>query len=388
MKTPSFDPFLPELRTDPYPAYRALRENDPVHYSETVRSWVLSRHADVSAFFLDPDRLLSDRTKAKKWRGPARSPMHATFQSDPPEHTRLRSLVSKAFTPRVIDGMRERAQQVTTDLLDSMADRDGVDIVGEFAYPLPMTIIAEIIGVPAADHDLFHRTGRLMAEQTDHAYKGGLSAGAEMGAYLHSMVALRNREPADDLMTHLTEIGDGTDGLSEAEIVTSLVSLLFAGHETTVNLIANGTLALLRAPEQLARVRDDHSVVRTSVEELLRFESPAQIISRTAGEDLELHGRRIEAGDTVIGLLGAANRDPEVFKDPDRLDVGRVSNPHLSFGLGTHFCLGAQLTRLEARIAIPALLRRFPNIRLADDRAYWRKTAVLRGLEELNVSLF
>jgi len=380
----SFNPFLPEMRTDPYPAYRRLRETDPVHYSEVIKTWVLTRHADVLAFFSDDENLSSDRRKAAKYRGP-RTDTLAGFQSDGPHHARYRNLATKAFSPRVIDGMRTRIEAIVDDLV-SRLDTEA-DLISGFARPLPMTVISEILGVPASDHERFHRWGHDFAMSTDHAYKGlGGNAGPEMARYFAGLVPERRREPRDDLITQLIETTENGDSLDEGEIISVLVSLLFAGHETTVNLIGNGMLSLLRNRDQFERVREE-DVARPMVEELLRYESPAQIISRSSIGEIEMAGKTIKPGDSVIGLLGAANRDPEVFADGDVLDATRDPNPHVAFGHGVHFCIGAMLSRLEGRIAIPALVRRFPNMKLASDEADWRETAVLRGLNSLRVSL-
>ena len=380
----SFNPFLPEMRTDPYPAYRRLRETDPVHYSEVIKTWVLTRHADVLAFFSDDENLSSDRRKAAKYRGP-RTDTLAGFQSDGPHHARYRNLATKAFSPRVIDGMRTRIEAIVDDLV-SRLDTEA-DLISGFARPLPMTVISEILGVPASDHERFHRWGHDFAMSTDHAYKGlGGNAGPEMARYFAGLVPERRREPRDDLITQLIETTENGDSLDEGEIISVLVSLLFAGHETTVNLLGNGMLSHLRNRDQFERVREE-DVARPMVEELLRYESPAQIISRSSIGEIEMAGKTIKPGDSVIGLLGAANRDPEVFADGDVLDATRDPNPHVAFGHGVHFCIGAMLSRLEGRIAIPALVRRFPNMKLASDEADWRETAVLRGLNSLRVSL-
>lgn len=380
----SFNPFLPEMRTDPYPTYRRLREEDPVHYSSVVKSWVLTRHADVLNFFSDDEELSSDRRKAAKYRGP-RTDTLAGFQSDGPHHARYRNLATKAFTPRVIDGMRARIETIVDELLSRF---DGeADLIEGFARPLPMTVISEILGVPASDHEKFHRWGYDFATSTDHAYKGlGGTAGPEMARYFAQLVPERRREPRDDLITQLIQTTENGDSLNDGEIISVLVSLLFAGHETTVNLIGNGMLSLLRDRDQFDRVLNEE-VARPTVEEFLRYESPAQIISRSAVRDVEIGGRMIKTGDSVIGLLGAANRDPNVFEDPDALDVARSPNAHVAFGHGVHFCIGAQLSRLEGRIAIPALVKRFPNMKLVDGEADWRETAVLRGLNSLRVAL-
>ncbi len=381
-----FNPFLPEMRNDPYPAYRRLRESEPVHYSSVIKSWVLTRHADVVSFFSDHEDLSSDRTKAAKWKGGPRGTSRS-FQSDGEPHAQLRTLVTKAFSPRVIDGMRARVVEIVDRLLDGFGSE--VDLIADFARPLPMTVISEILGVPASDHEKFHRWGLAFAESTDHAYRGqlgGPNAGMEMAQYFAALVPERRKRPRNDLITELIETSDGGDRLTEAEVISTLVSLLFAGHETTVNLIGNGMLSLFRNPGEFERVRDEE-VGRTTVEEMLRYESPAQIISRTAIADVVVGDTEIKARDSVIGLLGAANRDPDAFEDPERLDVTRSPNPHVAFGHGVHFCIGAMLSRLEGRIAIPALVRRFPDMRMSDDAADWRETAVLRGLNSLRISL-
>jgi cytochrome P450 len=383
----SFNPFLPEMRDDPYPVYRQLREEDPVHYSPVIKSWVLTRHADVLSFFSDQEQFSSDRSLAAKYKGERPVARIGTFQSDGEHHARFRALVMKAFTPRVIDGMRERIVDVVDSLLDRMSGT--ADLIADFARTLPMTVISEILGVPASDHEKFHRWGLAFAASTDHSYSrplGGPNAGSEMAAYFAEIVPKRRTRPENDLITQLNEASDDGDRLTDGEVISVLVSLLFAGHETTVNLIGNGMLSLFRNPDEFERVRAEE-VARTTVEELLRYESPAQIISRTATEETQIGSRKIKARDSVIGLLGAANRDPEAFEDPESLDVARNPNPHVAFGHGTHFCIGAQLSRLEGRIAVPALVRRFPNMQMQDDQPDWRETAVLRGLNSLRVRL-
>lgn len=383
----SFNPFLAEMRADPYPVYRRLREEDPVHYSEVIRSWVLTRHADAVQVLSDP-RFSSDRTKARKYRGPRRAD-GGTFQTDPPQHTRVRSLVTKAFTPKVIESMRERVEAVVSGLLDTMDRSDEADVIDAFAYPLPMTVICDIVGAPASEHERFQRWGRALAPSLDHQFSGRSGAPdgtADIGAFFVDLVAERRREPGDDLTSALLHVTDGEDRLTDAEVIEVLVFLLFAGHETTVNLIGNGLLSLVRNRDELERVRTE-DVGRTVVEELLRYESPAQIIARSVSEDTELDGHLLREGDAVVALLGAANRDPAVFRDPESLDVARSPNPHVAFGHGPHFCLGAQLSRLEGRVAIPAIVRRFPRLRPLSDEPDWRPTVVLRGLRSLRVAL-
>jgi len=378
----AYNPFLPEMLADPYPVYRRLREEDPVHYSDVVRAWVFTRHADVVTAIADP-RFSSDRSRARKYKG-GRSSSPGTFLTDPPQHTRIRALTTKALTPKVIESMRARVEVVVEELLDRMSRDDEADIIDEFAYVLPMTVISEIIGAPSSDHDRFQRWGRAFAGAQDHLYSGRSqnTAGGEMVAYFLELIPKR----PDGLVSALLDVTDGDDRLSDAEVIEVLVSLLFAGHETTVNLIGNGLLALLRNRDQFERVRDEN-VERHCVEELLRYESPAQIIARSVAQDMEWDGRTLREGDALVLLLGAANRDPAQFDDPDTLDVGRAPNQHVAFGHGPHFCLGAQLSRLEGRVAVPALVRRFPDMRLLEDEADWRTTVVLRGLNSLRVKV-
>jgi cytochrome P450 len=270
------------------------------------------------------------------------------------------------------------------------SELDGeADLIEEFACPLPVDVIAELFDVPHADRARFQAWSSAVARGMDRFYSGdevkkGLQ---ELGAYFHGLVQERGGSEGDDLVRRLLGARHHEDQMSEVEVVAMCAALIFAGHETTVNLIGNGMLALLREPSELERLRDDPDSIETAVEELLRFDSPAQLISRTAATDFEWRGKTIRRGDAVLACLGSANRDPEAFVEPDRLDVARQPNPHLAFGLGTHFCPGAQLTRIEARAAIPALLRRFPGIRLGSSPPRRRPTAVLRSLENLPVRL-
>jgi cytochrome P450 len=270
------------------------------------------------------------------------------------------------------------------DKLLSAIDPTRFDLIADFAYPLPITVIAELFGVPEADRSQFSAWSRQMAEGMDRFYSKGFGAN-DMGAYVGALVAERRRRPGDDLISRMLE-AEGDDALNEMEVTSLCTLLVFAGHETTTNLIGNGTLALLRAPDQLDALRTADAVgQRAAIEELLRYDSPAQIISRAVISDTVIGGTTLRAGDAVVAALGAANRDPERFDDPDHLDLSRHPNPHLAFGQGIHFCLGAALSRREALIAVPALLERFPDLTL-DGPPAWRNTAVLRGLESLPVT--
>jgi cytochrome P450 len=379
---PSLDLTDPALRDDPYPAYARLRDEDPVHWSERHRSWFLTRHADCEAFFRSDD-LSADRGRSVK--GGDRGPMeHRSIASDPPEHTAVRSLATRGFTAREVEVLRPRVERMVDRLLDAV-DPSGFDLIADFAYPLPITVIAELFGVPEADRPQFAVWSRRMAEGMDHFYskeKGFVAA--EMGGYIAGLVEERRRAPGDDLISRMLE-AEGDDALTPAEVIGLCTVLVFAGHETTTNLIGNGMLALFRHPDQLDALRGaDAAGVRLAVEELLRYDSPAQMISRAVVRATEFGGVELPAKSSVVALLGAANRDPAVFADPERLDVTRQPNHHLAFGLGIHFCLGAALSRREAVIAFPALLDRFPALDLAG-APVWRPTAVLRGLESLPV---
>jgi cytochrome P450 len=382
----SFDPFSPEAIADPYPLYARFRREDPVHWSEKLHSWVLFRHDDVSAFFRDDERLSSDRSKAPRFAGAATAggAEIRTVATDPPEHTVVRAILNASLTPRV-RGLGPRVEALVAERLAEIAEPT-LDLISRFAYPLPIAVIAELLGIPAQDRPQLEERSRLVARGMDRFYSGPEASEGlrDLGAYFFQLVQERRGTAGDDLVRRLLAAEYRGDRLSDLEVVAMCTALVFGGHETTVNLLGNGTLALLRAPAELDRLRDEPALVASAVEELLRFDSPAQFISRTARVGFELRGRRIAAGDTVMAAIGSANRDPAVFPDPDRLDLGRSPNPHLAFGLGTHVCPGAALSRLEARVAFPALLRRFPNMRLAGPPV-WRRTVVLRGLERLPV---
>ncbi len=306
---------------------------------------------------------------------------------DPPDHTRLRTLVQKAFTPRVVERLRPRIEALVKEALDEAEARGSMDLVADLAYPLPVTVIAELLGVPVEDRSAFRRwsdalVGALDPVALTDRRSAVLAARDALHAYLERVVAERRAAPRDDLISRLVEAEEQGDRLSGPELLAMGVLLLVAGHETTVNLIGNGINALLAHPDQLARLRDEPELIEPAVEELLRYDSPVQLTGRVALEELELGGRRVEPGQMLMLLLGAANRDPRVFAEPERLDLGRDPNPHLAFGRGIHFCLGAPLARLEGQIAIRELVRRFPTLRLAGTPER-RPTVTLRGFASL-----
>jgi cytochrome P450 PksS len=305
---------------------------------------------------------------------------------------RLRALVSKAFTPRIIERLRGRIEALCEELLDAMERERGTDLVAGYALPLPATVIAELLGVPAEDHARFHRwSNRLVSVSSGRDMLRALPAALAFVRYLRNLVERRRADPQDDLITALIRVEEAGDKLSEDELLAMAFLLLVAGHETTVNLIASGTLALLEHPEQTARLRRDPSLVKPAVEELLRYTSPVEMATeRYAREDAEIGGRRIPRGELVLAVLGSANRDERHFEKPDVLDLARDPNRHLAFGRGgVHHCLGAPLARMEGQIALSALLRRFPGARLAmaPESLHWRRGLFLRGLEKLPLVL-
>jgi cytochrome P450 len=391
--------FGPAMRADPYPSYARLRRFDPVHWAEGPGVWVLTRYADIVSVLRSP-HASAERTEIGRQRVPAEfqevfsDRKDAMLNADPPRHTRLRLLVNKAFTPGAVADLAPFIQRFVDDVIDTVGPRGRMDLIRDLAYPLPATVIAEMLGVPHEDRDRFKQwsddtaalASNLPGNLSEDVLRRADVGMRELRAYFAGIVARRRVEPRDDLLSGLVKAQQEGDRLNEAELLANAVLLLNAGHETTTNLIGNGTLALLRHPDQLRRLREDPALVPTAVEELLRYDSPVQFTTRVLKEDLELGGKQLRAGQTVLLLLGAANRDPAQFPDPDRLNVGRADNKHLAFGLGSHFCLGAPLARLEGRIVFETLLRRLPGLRLVDPAPVYRQNFNLRGLEALEVA--
>jgi len=399
-----YNPWLPEIHADPYPMYRRLREEDPVH-SSLPGVYIVSRHQDVSWLLRDP-KFSHDNRKSALYPMFIESlaPEERSFVeermgqnmlfTDPPDHTRLRGLVSKAFGTRVIEALRPRVEQIVTELLDELIGAGPVDLVERFAYPVPVTVICELMGVPQEDRHLFHRWSADLVLTLDPlitpaVLRRASASSIAFDAYFTELLAERRKHPREnDLLTGLLAAEQEGDRLTYRELLSTAILLLVAGHETTVNLISNGMLALIRHPDQMQRLREDPSLLRTAVEELLRYDSPVQIDGRTVLEDMEIGGVPIAAGQQVVGLLGAANRDPAQFDRPDELDIGREDNRHLAFGAGIHFCLGSPLARAEGQVAIRELVRRTARIELASEADLrWRETITLRGLSSLLVTL-
>ena len=386
----------PEGRADPYPRYARLRAMAPVHHS-AFGFWALSRYDDCQQLLRHPgvgkdfsgaasSLGLTDeqRTEQDRFRND-RSNMLTT---DPPDHTRLRGLVTRAFTPRTVETLRARIVALVDDLLDGFGSGE-VDVMDALAFPLPVTVIGEMLGVPAEDRPGLRPLVRAVTAVLELAVTPAQLAEAtaaddRLEEYFAGLVAERRAHPRDDLLTKLIEAEDKGDQLSEHELISTAILLFAAGFETTTHLVGNGLLALLRHPDQLARLRADRSLVRPAVEELLRYDSPVQIAVRTAYEDLSIGGHRIEPGSLVLALLGAANRDPARFQDPERFDVARDEGAPMSFGGGIHFCLGAALARLEGQIVLDRLLDRFATMELLGVPAH-RDSLTLRGLVDLRV---
>jgi cytochrome P450 len=392
----SFNPMDPEFVADPYPTYHRLRADDPVHQSP-LGFWVLTRYDDVVAALRDP-RLAKEAIAAFVAARLGTTPSPATALSmldrDPPDHTRLRGLVSKAFTPRVVEGLRPRIQTVVDGLLARVASAGSMDLIEDFAYPIPVVVICEMLGVPVEDHERFKGWGLDLARGLDAVLlppdsgvaERSLAARRALAEYFRGLIATRRASPRGDLLSALIAAEEAGDKLNEDELLATCILLLIAGHETTVNLIGNGTLALLRHPDQLRRLREEPGLIGTAVEELLRYDGPVQRTARIPNVDLTIGGREIRKGEMVMPFIGAADRDPAQFSDPDRLDIGRSENRHIAFGWGIHFCLGAPLARVEGQIALNTLVQTLPKLALATDRPEYRQSLTLRGLKTLPVT--
>ena len=391
----SFNPMDPEFLADPYPTYHRLRAEDPVHQSP-LGFWVLTRYEDVSAVLRDPRfikeplaALVAARFGADVPRGMGLS----MLDRDPPDHTRLRALVSKAFTPRVVEGLRPRIREIVDGLIVRAQAVGAMDLIEEFAYPIPVNVICEMMGVPVQDHERFKGWSLDIARGLDSVWlppdsevpRRSAAARHAISGYFRELIAARRASPRGDLLSALIAAEEAGDKLSEEELVATCILILIAGHETTVNLIGNGVLALLRHPDELDRLRRTPALITSAVEELLRYDGPVQRTARVASDDATIGGRTIRTGDMVMPFIGAADRDPAQFPDPDRLDLSRGDNRHLAFGWGIHFCLGAPLARVEGQIAIDALVRRLPRLALVGDTPEYRQSLTLRGLKTLPV---
>ncbi|MFI6908469.1 cytochrome P450 [Nonomuraea sp. NPDC050394] len=392
-----FDPWNPDFVAHPYDVYAELRRAEPVSFFEPTGQYLVSRHADVNA-------LLRDRRLGRSYLHVAaheefgqeappdfQEPFWRVINAgmldvEPPVHTRLRRLVSRAFTPRMVESLRPRVRAIAGGLVDAFVAKGGGDLLAEVAEPLPVTVIAEMLGIPGDDRHLLRPwsadiCGMYELNPSPQAQHTAVRAAAEFADYLKALARERRRQPGEDLVSALAQIEE----LTEDELVGTCVLLLNAGHEATVNVTGNGWWSLFRNPAELERLRADHSLLPTAIEELMRWDTPLQMFERWVLEDIEVEGVAIPKGVEVALLFGSANRDPEVFPDPDRLDVGRADNPHISFGAGIHFCLGAPLARIELMESFGALLEKAPKLELVREPV-WKPGYVIRGLESLEVT--
>ena len=379
----SYDPTSASILSDPYDTYDRLRTKDPVHRMRLINGWVLTRYEDVDMVLRDHRRFSKDDGREDEYR--------SMLHHDPPDHTRLRSLVSKAFTPRAVRELHPRVERIVDDLLNDLEGKDRFDLIESFAFPMPVTVIAEMLGVPAKDMDRFKDWSNdisltIEPSLTDDQIRRVERASESLYAYFESIIEQRRGEPRDDMITALLNAEDEGDRLTHEELLGTLVLLLVAGNETTRNLIGNGMRALLKHPEQLRMLRDNPDLLDSAINELLRYDSPVQLDGRLVHSDVEVAGHQIHAGQRILCAIGAANRDPSAFTEPDKLDIERSESSHIAFGRGIHHCLGAPLAVLEARAAFSALLDRFSHIELVSEPVY-RKQVVLRGVEELWVDV-
>lgn len=401
-----FDLGNPATNADPFPEFARLRAEDPIHWSAAMKAWIITRHADVKQVALNrqisADRLTPFfKTNPEYRRGSIESLVrylnHWMVFRDPPDHTRLRRLFNKAFTPTSVSNLRPGIEAIVAHLIDGMEAKarrgETVDYIADFAYPLPASVIMDLLGVPRADLErvklwsddiaLFIGT----AQVAGNKYLRAESGAKAMSDYFRSLVEARTAEPTDDMISHLVLARDDRDALTTDEIIGTCILLLFAGHETTTNLIGNGFLYSMRHRDQWERLVGDPSLAESAVEEYLRYDGPSGALARVAAADLEMGGKTIREGQRLFAFMNSANRDPEAFADPERFDIGREPNAHLTFGHGIHFCLGAPLARLEAQIATLRLAQRLPDIRLSGADPEWHDSLILRGVKRLPVQL-
>ncbi len=394
----NFDPYSPTLHEDPYPVYRRLRDEFPVFHNPELSFWALSRYDDVKAGLLDPETYCSGQgitvgLRELKQSGPLAAPL--LIMMDGTRHTRMRAIVSRAFTPRRIASLESRIREIGRGLLDAFEGQAEVDLVRGFSAPLPTTVIAELLGVPVSDHEWFKQKSVEVAQfdpakmraQAGEESLATLGPAIELGAYLSERLAERRTAPRDDLLSALLAAEIDGEKLTDVETIGFAFLLLVAGNETTTNLISNGAINLDRYPDQRRKLVEDPSLIASAVEECLRFDSPVQGLARTLTSDVTLHGTAIPKGDQVLLLFASANRDERRIPDPERFDVTRDPNTHLAFGFGAHYCLGANLARLEARVAFEELLARFPEYRMAESRVERLKSGPVRGALRLPVTL-
>ena len=397
--------FNDEILQNPYPTYARMHEEGPLHYVDVGSKWAvwaIFSHAECSAIAKDP-RLSAKR--AQQMLLPLPFSSHAEFSElarmlglwlifmDPPEHTRLRKLMNKGFSPAAIEGLRPQVEAIVDQMLGSLRHGSEIDLMREFANPMPVRIISAMLGVPQELHETFVNWSRAIAvfrgspDRTVEQARAAQDALVQMTEFFRKTVAERRRNKGNDLISLLIDIEEDGEVLTEEELYAQCIALLFAGHETTRNLIGNGMYTLLQHPQETTELREKPEIIRTAVEEILRYESPVQFTARVLKEEIEVCGQRIPAKWSILCMLGAANRDPKQFKEPNRLNLKRLNNQHLAFSAGPHFCIGSQLARLEGQIAILKLVQRFPEMKLTGPKPEWAATFGFRGLKGLPVIL-
>ncbi|HZF88981.1 cytochrome P450 [Streptomyces sp.] len=398
----AFDPWDPAFLADPYPAYAELRATGRVHHYEATNQWLVPHHADVSALLRDRrlGRTYQHRFSHEDFGRTPPPPEHEPFHTlndhgmldlEPPDHTRIRRLVSKAFTPRTVERLKPYVEALAAELVDGLVRRGGGDLLAEVAEPLPVAVIAEMLGVPESDRAPLRPwsadiCGMYELSPSEETAAKAVRASVEFSDYLRELIAERRKEPGDDLISGLIAAHDEDDRLTEQEMISTCVLLLNAGHEATVNATVNGWWALFRNPGQLAALRADHSLIPSAIEELMRYDTPLQLFERWVLDEIEIDGTTIPRGAELALLFGSANHDPAVFTAPDRLDLTRAENPHISFSAGIHYCIGAPLARIELAASMRALLERAPTLILASEPRR-KPNFVIRGLEGLAVEI-
>ncbi|MGW3096265.1 cytochrome P450 [Streptomyces sp. NPDC001102] len=398
----AFDPWDPAFLADPYPVYAELRAAGRVHYFEATDQWLVPHHADVSALLRERrlGRTYLHRFGHEDFGRTAPPAEHEPFHTlndhgmldlEPPDHTRIRRLVSKAFTPRTVERLKPYVGDLAGKLVDRLVENGGGDLLTDVAEPLPVAVIAEMLGIPESDRAPLRPwsadiCGMYELNPSEDTARKAVQASVEFSEYLRELIAERRKEPGDDLISGLIAAHDEGDRLTEQEMISTAVLLLNAGHEATVNATVNGWYALFRNPDQLAALRADHTLVPTAVEELMRYDTPLQLFERWVLDDIEIDGTVIPRGSEIAMLFGSANHDPEVFRDPERLDLTRADNPHISFSAGIHYCIGAPLARIELAASMTALLQKAPTLSLTEEPRR-KPNFVIRGLEGLGVQV-
>ncbi len=399
----SFNPFDKEFHANPYPTYHRLRSENPVHRHYIEGDWVFTRYADVKAVLrsgcvrthnrpeLIQQKNLYLQDKGKNLNTLAYTSNKLLFFMNPPDHSRLRSLVIQAFSPTVVERMRPRIQEIVNDLLDQVRNKGTMDIIADLAEPLPVIVIARMLGIPNEAQDQLHQWSKVFIRILDslvslEEYEVLNKVIEDFQEYLRHLIAEREKDPQEDLISALIAARNQGERLSQEELLATCILLFMTGEETTVNTIGNGMLALLSYPEQMETLKREPTIIQNAVEEILRYDSPVQMTNRIAIDNIEIGNQTIQAGEKITLCIGSANRDPAQFSDPDRFNINRSENNHLAFGDGIHYCLGAALARAQAQIAINTLVQQFPNLKLATDKLEWRDNIVLRGLKTLPIT--